>query len=132
VFESIKPFCCIIFIEIMPIRIWGIFALNPSFLKFVALFMQLVHEIRPKPFHYDLGTKPIHPLPKISQKIFSQKPSFEIWGFRIFDQTCGFWGHLDHLNSRLIPWSSTYDLDRLDFNFSSSPKITKMALTYKG
>jgi hypothetical protein len=57
----------------MPIQIWGIFALNPSFLKFIDLFMQLVHEVRPKPFHYDLGTKSIRPLPKISQKNFGSK-----------------------------------------------------------
>jgi hypothetical protein len=81
----------------MPIRIWGIFALNLSFLKFIDLFMQLVHEVRPKPFHYDIGTKPNHPLPKISQKILGQKPSFRNWGFQVSYQTCGFWGHLDHL-----------------------------------
>jgi hypothetical protein len=40
---------CIFPFEIMPIRTLGIFALNPKFLKFVDLFMQLMHVVRPKP-----------------------------------------------------------------------------------
>jgi hypothetical protein len=84
----------------MPIRIWGIFALNMSFLKFVDLFMQLMHEVRPKSFHYDLETKPIHPLPKISQKFLSQNPCFRNWGFRIFVDFESSWGHLDHLKPK--------------------------------
>jgi hypothetical protein len=53
----------------MLIRIGGNFALNPNFSKFIDLFMQLMHEEKPKPFHCDLGTKPIHPCPKFLKKI---------------------------------------------------------------
>jgi hypothetical protein len=57
---------------------------RPKFeiLEIVDLFLQLVHEVKPKPIHYDLGTKPIPPLLEINQKKFGSKTLvLEIGGF---------------------------------------------------
>jgi hypothetical protein len=58
--------------------------------------MQLMHEMRPKPFHDDLGTKPNRHFPEIDQKVLGQNPSFRNWGFQIFDDLVISWGYLDH------------------------------------
>jgi hypothetical protein len=59
--------------EIMFIRILGVFALNPNFLKSHDPFMQLVHEMEPKLFLGNLGTKPNHYFARNCSKIFGSK-----------------------------------------------------------
>jgi hypothetical protein len=58
----------------MSIQILGVFAQNPNILKSLEPFIQLMHEMEPKLFLGNLGTKPIHHLLESGQKILGQKP----------------------------------------------------------
>jgi hypothetical protein len=53
---------CIFPFETMSIQILGVFALNPKFLGIDDLFMQLMHDARPKSFHDDLRTRSLPPI----------------------------------------------------------------------